>query len=98
MSTMNSTASILINQKNPIGYRIKPEELKPNRLLDSKVVDLLLQDYAELIDVRYTAWFAKRFYPLPFDVIHRCASEARQDAKDSKRLFSFLIKKAYEAL
>ncbi len=57
------------------------------------MVDLLLQDYSELIDVRYTAWFAKRFYRMPFDLIHRCAAEARQDGKDARRLFAHLIKK-----
>lgn len=69
---------------NPIAYRIKT---------DSKIVDKLLDDYSELIDSRYVHWFAKRFYYIPFDTIHRCASEARQDGKNPQRLFAFLIKK-----
>lgn len=94
MSSSTSISTVLNNQKDPIDYRIKTNNFKPIVLLDSKVVDLLLQDYADLIDVRYTPWFAKRFYPLTFEVIHRCASEARQDGKDSRRLFAHLIKKA----
>ena len=83
------------NQKNPIDYRIKTEKLKPIVQLGSSVVDLLLQDYADLIDVSYTPWFAKRFYTMQFDTIHQLASQARHDAKqDPKRLFSYLIKKA----
>ena len=71
------------------------KELKPidNRISPS-IVDRLLQDYQELIDPAYIPWFAKRFYPLGMDHIHQCASQARQDAKDPKRLFAYLIKKA----
>jgi hypothetical protein len=91
---MTHISGVINNQKDPIDYRIKPEELKPYRLLDSNVVDLLLQDYSDLIDTRYTPWFAKRFYNIPFDVIHSCASQARQDGKSKQRLFSHLINKA----
>lgn len=90
---MTHISGVINNQKDPIDYRIKPEEVKPYRLLDSTVVDLLLQDYSDLIDTRYTPWFAKRFYTLQFDVIHSCASQARQDGKNKQRLFSHLIKK-----
>lgn len=95
---MNSVASVLNNQKDPIANWVKPKTLKPNSQLDSVVVDRLLQQYEDLIDVRYTAWFAKHFYPLTFETIHKCASEAKSDAKDSKRLFAFLIKKSYNNL
>lgn len=58
-------------------------------------VNFLLQDYADLIDPNYKNWFAKRFYTIPFDVLHRFASEARQEARsDPKRLFAYLINKA----
>lgn len=82
---------------SPIANRIKPEVLKSNSQLDKNVVDLLLQDCGDLIEVSYTAWFAKRFYVMDADNIRRCASEARQDAKDAKRLFAFLVKKRSKA-
>lgn len=55
----------------------------------------MLETYTELIDPNYTKWFAKRFYTLKPEIIARCASEARVDGRDSKRLFSYLIKKNY---
>jgi hypothetical protein len=64
-----------------------------NPIGNSQLVDMLLRDYAELIDPNYTKWFAKRFYTLPFDAIHRAASEARADGDDPRRLFAHLIKK-----
>lgn len=71
----------------------KEKELKP--IANSLLVDNLLRDYEDLIIPTYTKWFAKRFYRLPFDQIHRAASEARQEGKDARKLFSFLINKAY---
>jgi len=93
----NSTSSVkqTLSDTNPIANRIKTNTLNPiaNSQLDSTTVDFLLQDYSDLIDPGYTKWFAKRFYTLGFDQIHRAASEARQDGRDSKRLFAHLIKK-----
>ena len=84
----------IINQKDPIGYRNKTLTPIGNREKTSSViVDQLLADNKDLIDPNYQKWFAARFYYLPFDQIHRAASEARQDGKHSQKLFSFLIRK-----
>ena len=89
---------VIYNQKDPIAYRIKPE-VKTNRTiglpyrLSNEEVDLLLQDYRDLIDVRYTPWFAKRFYYMTVEQVQRYASEARQDGKNAQRLFSHLVRK-----
>lgn len=82
------------NQKDPIANRNKT--LKP--IANSLLVDQLLIDYGEFIDPAYKKWFAKRFYTMPFDVVHRCASEARQDGKNPQRLFAHLINKHYRAV
>lgn len=91
---MNSTSSVseVIHNTNPIGLN---KYIKPNRnpIGLHHTVDLLLQDYSDLIEPRYTAWFAKHFYTLGFDKIHRAASEARSDGKNPQRLFVHLIKK-----
>ena len=81
----------------PIANRVKEGTKRPNRQLDSNRVDVLLETYAELIDPRYTHWFAKHFYYMNEDVVTQCASEARADGKDSRRLFSFLIRKRSNA-
>lgn len=87
---MQTTSDILTN--SPIGNRIK--NLKPigNRQL-VKTVDQLLAEYDELIEPEYKKWFAEKFYLIHPDVVRRCASEAKQEGKNPKRLFSFLIKK-----
>lgn len=74
---------------NPIGNREIPQS--------SVIVDRLLQDYADLIDPHYQKWFAKRFYYIPFNQLHRAASEARNDGKDKRRLFAHLVQKAAQA-
>lgn len=88
---MTEQISSIINQKDPIANRRSDKNLKP--IANSLLVDTLLSDYSDLIDHTYVKWFAKRFYTMPFDLIHRCASEARQDGKNPQRLFVFLIKK-----
>lgn len=60
----------------------------------AKDVDQLLVDCKDLIDTRYTQFFAKRFYKLNRDRVLALASQARQDARTSpQRLFSYLINK-----
>lgn len=66
-------------------------KIKP--IANSTIVDRLLADYQDLIAPEYKKWFAARFYYLPFDSIHRAASEARHDGKNPQRLFAYLIKK-----
>jgi hypothetical protein len=77
---------------NPIGP-IGETEPRASR----RAVDHLLYEYRELIEPQYVKWFAKRFYVLPYDTIHRAASEAKQDGNNPKRLFSFIINKHYNA-
>lgn len=84
------------NQKDPIANSQLDKSFNPignRREQTSIIVDRLLDDYSELIDQRYAKWFAKHFYRLPFNAIHRAASEARHDGKDPKRLFAHLIRK-----
>lgn len=93
----NSTSSVkqtINNTTLPIANRVN----KFIPIANSQLVDTLLNDYTELIDPLYTKWFAKRFYDMPFDTIHRCASEARADGKDARKLFAFLVNKVYKKL
>jgi hypothetical protein len=95
-STIPNSGKININQsgidnRQPIGQEPK----KPSETY--LVVDMLLEDYKDLIDPNYVKWFAKRFYTLPFDLIHASAQEARQ-AKDPMRLFSFIINRKYNQM
>ena len=98
-NTTDSVKQVLTNTKQQSNSSIglKKDILNPIVQLDRLshiTVDKLLQDYADLIDVKYTSWFAKRFYTMSFDLIHQLASVARHDAKeDPKRLFVYLIKK-----
>lgn len=89
---MDAISGVINKQKDPIANRVKNQEVKPNRLLDSSVVDKLLIQYQDLIDRNYIHWFAARFYTTPFDKIHAAASEAKH-ANDPMRMFAFLIKK-----
>ncbi len=74
------------NSQLPIGKSLKP-------IANSQLVDAMLEDYAHLIDASYAKWFARRFQYMSADEVAKCASEAKADGKDPKRLFSFLIKK-----
>ncbi len=87
----NSTSSVqeVLASTTPKANRNKTNKPIANSLL----VDQLLRDYSDLIAPSYTKWFAKRFYTIPFDAIHKCASEARADGENPQRLFAFLIKK-----
>lgn len=78
----NSQLAIGVKKVNPIGNRT-----------NSVIVDRLLEDYKDLIEPSYAKWFAKCFYDIQFDQLHRAASEARQDGKNQKRMFAFLVKK-----
>lgn len=85
----NHISSVINNQKDPIANSQLDKSFKTN----SQLVDKLLADYSSLIDPRFTKWFAKKFYTAPFDAIHRAASEAKADGRDSMRLFAHLINK-----
>lgn len=90
-NTTSSVKEVLNNTNSPIASSQLDKTSNP--IGNSLLIDKLLRDYSELIDPNYTKWFAKRFYTIPFDLIHRCASEARADGKDPKRLFAHLINK-----
>jgi hypothetical protein len=85
----NSQLTIGVKKLNPID----------NSTIDNRgskstvIVDQMLIDYQDLIEPSYKKWFASKFYNIPFDQLHRAASEARQDGKNSKRFFAFLVKK-----
>jgi hypothetical protein len=87
-------SEIINNQKDSIANSQSDKSFNPigNRQ-SSVIVDSLLSDYKDLIDPKYTKWFAARFYNIQFDQIHRAASEARHDGKDPQRLFAHLIRK-----
>lgn len=89
MSEQISTT--LSSYRIPIGLN---KEINTNRdtYRTNVIVDKLLEDYKDLIDSNYTHWFAARFYDMPFDQIHRAASEARQEGRDPKRLFIHKVK------
>jgi len=94
-NTTSSVTEILTNTKQdklPIANSQLDKSFNP--IANSQLVDRLLSDYSDLIEPTHVKWFAKRFYTLSFDAIHRAAGEAKADGKDPKRLFAFLIKKA----
>lgn len=86
---MNTTSSVRTLIKDPIGNRIKTS----NPIANSQLVDHLLIKHSELIDPLYIKWFAGRFYSLGAERVDRCASEAKADGKNPRRLFAFLVKK-----
>jgi len=90
-------SDIINNQKDPIANSPLDKSFNPianrEKTTSSVIVDRLLTDYSDLIDPNYKKWFAARFYNLPFDQIHRAASEARQDGANPQKLFSFIIRK-----
>lgn len=88
---MHTTPSVKEIIQDPIANRQSDKTIKP--IANSLLVDRLLEDYSDLIAPDYTKWFAKRFYTMPFDIIHRAASEARHDGKNPQRLFVHLIEK-----
>lgn len=75
------------NSQLPIGNK----NLKP--IANSQLIDTLLETYESLIDPDYKKWFAKAFYYMTPEAVAQCASEARADGKDARRLFSYLVKK-----
>ena len=59
-----------------------------------QVVDILLNECSDLIDNRYTGWFAKRFYKLEKNSVLNAANLARKEGKYPDRLFSNMVKLA----
>ena len=98
-SQVQSFNEITQDNYSTIANRTKTVNPIDNRTIDyrsnsAKDVDQLLIDCKDLIDARYTQFFAKRFYKLNRDRVLALASQARQDARTSpQRLFSYLINK-----
>lgn len=92
---MSTTAlsEILTNTNSPIANRLKTKTNSSNSTepRTNVIVDMLLADYGELIDPAYKGWFARKFYIMRQDMIHRAASEARQEGRDPKKLFAYKI-------
>ena len=87
MST-SSVTEITNTYQLPIGIN----KLKP--IANSQLVDMELELFKDLIDPNYHKWFAKRCIYLNRETVTRIASEARNDGRDHKRLFAYLIAKA----
>lgn len=81
----------VIHNSFPTNSQLGKNNLKP--IANSQLVDTLLEQYTELIDRAYLKWFAKQFYLINPEMVHRAASEARNDGKDCRRLFAYLIGK-----
>ena len=92
MSTTAISELIKTKQYNPIGpignNKINPIGNKPQT---NVIVDQLLVDYQDLIEPSFKSWFAGRFRAIPFDQLHRFASEARQEGTNPKRLFAYKV-------
>lgn len=56
------------------------------------VVDILLEECSDLIDSRYSGWFAKRFYKLERNSVLAAANLARKEGKNPQRYFSQMVK------
>lgn len=96
---MQSFNQVLQDNYSTIANRDKVIKPIDNRTIGysrntAKDVDKLLEDCKDLIDTRYTQFFAKRFYTINRERVLILASQARQDARTSpQRLFSYLVNK-----
>lgn len=87
---LNSTIGTIVNNNiNPIVTIVEGN--------DVKTVDVLLQACSDIISPSYKPWFAKRFYKLDKNSVLNGASLARQDGKNSQKMFSHLVREAYHA-
>lgn len=55
--------------------------------------DLLYDDLKDLVNDQFKAWYMKCFYKLGRKRVLELAGEAMADGKESKKLFSYLLKK-----
>lgn len=53
-------------------------------------VNILLSDYASLIEPQFKEYFAKKFHKLADSTVHRAAEQAKT-GKNQKKYFSYLI-------
>lgn len=91
VSSVNGISDI-INQRQLISTGI-------NKLLNTTDIscyenDRLFSELGDLVNVQFKAWYCKQFYRLGKDRVFILASQARVDGRDSRRLFSSLLKKA----
>lgn len=61
-----------------------------------KNIDMLYSDLSDLVNDQFKLWYCKSFNMLGFEKILVLASQARADGNDSKKLFSYLIRKEIE--
>lgn len=74
-------------------YKLRQQE---SQQLGNKYfeVDLLYKDLCDLVNDEFKLWYCSRFYKLGRQKVIQLASEARVDGKDSKKLFSHLLRKS----
>lgn len=56
-------------------------------------VDHLFDQYPDLVNPQFKAWYCKMFYRLGKDRVMQLASLARQDGHNSRKYFSHLLRK-----
>lgn len=59
-------------------------------------IDLLYNDLQDLVNSKFKSWYCGMFYKLGKSKVLDLASQARCDGKNSKKLFSYLLKKEVE--
>jgi hypothetical protein len=61
-------------------------------------IDLLFDSLPDLVNLSFKRWYCKMFYKLGRERVITIASIARADGKTPTKLFSKLLKEAYENL
>lgn len=90
---MHHISTIETKNKNPIAQLTTVNNnLTTIDNCSRKEVDILLKDCSDLIEPTFKEWFAKSFYSLNRNKIIQLASVARNDGKNPRRYFSYLIK------
>lgn len=56
--------------------------------------DHLFNQLTDLVNPQFRAWYCAKFYVLGKNRVLEIASQARADGKDSRKLFSYLLKKS----
>lgn len=56
--------------------------------------DRLYEQLEDLVNPKFKSWYCGQFYKIGVDSVLVIASQARNDGKDPRRLFSYLLKKA----
>jgi hypothetical protein len=91
----------IINKALTKDKRQKAKDLKPfvreNKVSKQEQAikcDLALEDFTDLIDPNYKAWFCRAYYILGDGLIRKLAAEARTEfTKSARNMFGWSIKK-----